>query len=77
MNHSIIVEKNIGFLVLNPLQRLSLLCNQIRSLSGEANIHDDGVDEINNYKYYDVEEMQTLKIPKNSLKKCSTLMHVL
>lgn len=77
MNHSIIVEKNIGFLVLNPLQKLSLLFNQIGSLSGEANIHDDDVDQINNCKYYDVEKMQTLKIPKNSLKKCSTLMHVL
>ena len=43
--------------------------NQFNSLSDETNLHDDdGVDKINNCKYYDLEQVQTLKIPKNSLK---------
>ena len=67
MDHSITVEKNIGSLVLNPPQNLSLLFNQFNSLSDETNLHDD-VDKINNCKQYDVEQVQTLKIPKNSQK---------
>ena len=68
MDHSITVEKNIGSLVLNPPQNLSLLFNQFNSLSDETNLHNDDTDKINNCKYYDVEQVQTLKIPKNSLK---------
>ena len=68
MDHSITVEKNIGSLVLNPPQNLSLLFNQFNSLSDETNLHNDDIDKINNCKYYDVEQVQTLKIPKNSLK---------
>ena len=45
-----------------------MLFNQFNSLSDETNLHDDDVHKINNYKYYDVEQAQTLKIPKNSLK---------
>ena len=30
--------------------------------------NDDDVDEINNCEFYDVEQVQILKIPKNSLK---------
>ena len=61
MDHSITVEKNIGPLVLNPIQNLSFLFNQFNSLSDETNLHNDDVDKINNCKYYDVEQ-----IPKNS-----------
>ena len=70
MDHSINVEKNIRSLVLNSPQNLF---NQFNSLSDETNLHDDDdddddVDKINNCKYYDLEQVQTLKIPKNSLK---------
>ena len=68
MDHSINVEKNIRSLVLNPPQNLSSFFNQFNSLSGETNLHDDDVDKINNCKYYDVEKLQTIKIPRNSLK---------
>ena len=54
--------------ILNPSQNLSLLFNQFNSLSDETNFHDDDVDKINNCKYYDAEQVQTLKIPKNSFK---------
>ena len=54
MDHSITVEKNIGSLVLNPPQNLSLLFNQFNSLSDETNLHNDDVDKIYNCKYYDV-----------------------
>ena len=62
MDYSITVEKNIGSLVLHPPQNRSLLFNQFSSLSDETNLHDDDVDKINNCKYYDVEQVQTLKI---------------
>ena len=67
LDHSITIEKNIGFLVLiNAPQNLSLLLNQFSCLSDETNLHD--VDKINNCKYYDAEQVQTLKIPKNYFK---------
>ena len=64
----LLLKKNIGSVVLNPPQNLSLLFFQFNSLADETNLQDDDVDKINNCKYYDVEQMQTLKIPKNSLK---------
>ena len=68
MDHSTTVEKNIGSLILNPPQNLSLLFNHFNSLSDETNLHDDDVDKIINCIYYDVEQVQTLKIPKNYFK---------
>ena len=47
---------------------MSLLFNQLNSLFDETNFYDHDVDKINNCNYYDVEQVQTLKIPKNSLK---------
>ena len=47
---------------------MSLLFNQFNSLSEETDLHDDDVDKMDNCKYYDVEQMRTLKIPMNSLK---------
>ena len=61
----LLLKRNIGSLVLNPPQNLSLLFNQFNSLSEETNLHDDNVDKINNCKYYDAEQVQILKIPKN------------
>ena len=63
----LLLKKNIGSVVWNPPQNLSLFI-QFNSLADETNLQDDDVDQINNCKYYDVEQMQTLKIPKNSLK---------
>ena len=68
MDHSITVKKNIRSPVLNPLQNLSLLFNHFNSLSDETNLPDDDIDKTKNCKYYDVEQVQTLKIPKNSIK---------
>ena len=68
MDHSITVKKNTGSPVLNPLQNLNLLFNHFNSLSDETNLPDDDIDKTKNCKYYDVEQVQTLKIPKNSIK---------
>ena len=65
LNHGIVFVATVQYL---PPQNLSLLLNQFNSLSDETNLNDDDVDKINNCKYYDVEQVQTLKIHKNSLK---------
>ena len=63
---TVLLLKKTLDLVLNPIQNLSFLFNQFNSLSDETNLHNDDVDKINNCKYYDVEQVQILKIPKNS-----------
>ena len=62
---TVLLLKKTLDLVLNPIQNLSFLFNQFNSLSDETNLHNDDVDKINNCKYYDVEQVQILKIPKN------------
>ena len=53
--------------MLNPHQNLSLLFNQLNR-SFDETIFFYYVDKINNWKYYDVEQMQAFKIPKHFLK---------
>ena len=63
-------DKNIGSLVLAPLQNLTILFKQCNSLSDETNFQDDDDDDddddnddddkLNNYKYYGLEQVQSL-----------------
>ena len=55
------MEKNNESLVLASSQKRTILFRQFNSLSNE---NDDDDDKLNNCKYYDLEEMQSTKIPK-------------
>ena len=69
MKHStnVINVKDNGSLALTPLQNRAILFGQFSSLSNEINFPDNDDDhKVNNCKYYDLEEMQSLKIPKSS-----------
>ena len=55
------MEKNNESLVLASPQKRTILFRQFNSLSNE---NDDDDDKLNNCKYYDLEEMQSTKIPK-------------
>ena len=56
-----LMEKNNESLVLASPQKRNILFRQFNSLSNE---NDDDDDKLNNCKYYDLEEMQSTKIPK-------------
>lgn len=56
-----LMEKNNESLVLASPQKRTILFRQFNSLSNE---NDDDDDRLNNCKYYDLEEMQSTKIPK-------------
>lgn len=56
-----LMEKNNESLVLASPQKRTILFRQFNSLSNE---NDDDDDKLNNCKYYDLEEMQSTKIPK-------------
>ena len=56
-----LMEKNNESLVLASPQKRTILFRQFNSLSNE---NDDDDDKLNNCKYYDLEEMQSTKMPK-------------